>query len=333
VRFLREAQVDFTGERFPILVFVYGCMTLPFMSIPARARRVRQLLIGGCIVQAAVGVIHSLFFPFIMTGVLLEDSTNSFKVLDPGSGALRESGTLISANTFSGFLVLGLLLIAAQATRPQVRFTLRTIPVVALLWWGIALSGSRYAIGVAAMITGYWIAKSAPRWAAPLLLPIAIAIFLATPTAANMRERFAHEATGGRGDVLATGTNLVLQSTTNLLAGATLEDQLAAHTDEGQIISDNSYLEMILTYGLPVALLLILVIGWVWSDLVAMDGWVLATALVIAGQFAVTNALYWDPYILCAGATMLAVDAIPGVHSRERRRRAPVPLDTGRQLT
>jgi hypothetical protein len=311
LRFLRDGAMDLTSVRFPVLVFVYGSAALPFVKSSLRATIIRRLIFWGCVLQALIGVVHSLFFPNLVTGIQIDDSGELFYVLDPGQGGFRESGTLISANTFGIFLVFGLILLFAGVPRATLRSSLRIVPVAALLWWGIALSGSRYSIGAGALVTAYYVWRCAPRWAIPVLLPFAAILFFQSPAVGGMRARFASEGSGGRTAILTAGSDLALARTSNLLLGATLEDQFNTHTNTGQIISDNSYLQMVLTYGLPVTLLLVFMVYSVWTRWVTMKGWVAVTALTIVGQFAVTNALYWDPFLLYAGALLLVVDRLP----------------------
>jgi hypothetical protein len=109
------------------------------------------------------------------------------------------------------------------------------------------------------------------------------------------------------------------------LLGVPSAEEAAARTSENQILSDNSYAFMVLDYGLPLTALLLFYLGLVWSSIVQLRGWVLVAALFIAGQFAITNALYWDPFLMFAGATVLVVDAMRRDSSRPRRRE-PLPI-------
>jgi hypothetical protein len=312
--------IDFFAYRFAFLGIVYGCITMPFIRSMECARILRRVLVWSCVVQAVLGIVHSLYFPYIVTGILVDDGGQAIQILDPGAGAYRENGTLISSNMYGAFLVLGLTLVFAKTPRLTRSALLRVGPLAALLWWGIVLSGSRYAIGAAAVVTGYFLLKSVPNYALTVVLPVAVALFAFSPVVARVQERFAVEGSGGRVAMAATSLDLVTKRMSSLILGVSPAEAVAARTASGQILSDNSYASMMFDYGLPFTLLLLFYLGIVWSSIVRLRGWVLVTAFFIAGQFAVTNALYWDPFILFAGATVLVLDATRGGPARPRSR-------------
>jgi hypothetical protein len=304
--------LDFFAYRFAFLVFIYGCVALPFVCSPTRIVVVRRVLLWSCVVQAIIGIIHSRYFPYIVTGIPLDDSGQAIYVLDPSLGGYRENGTLITANMYGAFLVLGLILLLANVQRATRRALLRQGPIAALLWWGIALSGSRYALLAAALVTAYFLYRTVPRYVFVIILPAAALIFASSPAFVRMERRFAAEGSGGRVAIAAATLDLGTRRVSSLLLGAPPEEEYAARTGTGQILSDNSFASMMLDYGLPFTLVLLFCLGIVWSALVRLSGWVLVAAVFIIGQFAVTNALYWDPFLLFAGATLLVVNGMRG---------------------
>lgn len=318
--------LEFFTYRFAFLVFVYGCVALPFVRSAECARILGRVLLWSCIVQAVLGIIHSIYFPYIVTGITLDDSGQAIYVLDAGAGGgYRENGTLITANMYGAFLVFGLILLFVKTPRLTRRSLLRVAPLAGLLWWGIALSGSRYALGGAALVTGYFLIKSTPSYVFTLALPVAVALFAASPAVARVQQRFATEGSGGRVAIASTAVDLATKRVSSLMLGVPSAEEAATRTAGDQILSDNSYASMVLDYGLPFTLLLLFYLGLVWSSIVRLKGWVLVTVLFIAGQFAITNALYWDPFLIFAGATVLVVDAMRRDSSRPRRSE-PLPI-------
>lgn len=319
-------EPNFISYRFAFLVFIYGFVALPFVGRPEHTSALRRVLLWSCIVQAVLGIIHSTYFPYIVTGVPLDDSGQAIYVLNPGQGGYRENGTLITSNMYAAFLVLGLILLFAGTRRLTRRSLLRVGFPAALLWWGVALSGSRYGLAGSALVTAYFLMRSTPRYALPVVFAIAVAGFAYSPAFARMQERFATVGSGGRIAIATASVDLVSRSTSNLLLGVPPAEAAAARTANGQILSDNSYASMAFDYGFPLMLLLLFSIGFAWSSVVKLRGWVMITALFIAGQFAVTNAVYWDPFILFAGATLLVIDATWRSGQRPRGR-AQLPVD------
>lgn len=317
--------IDLFGYRFAFLVFVYGCVALPFVRDADCVRILRRVLLWSCIVQAVLGIVHSTYFPYIVTGIALDDSGQAIYILDPGQGGYRENGTLITANMYGAFLVFGLILLLANTPRLTRQSLIRVGPLAGLLWWGVILSGSRYALGGAALVTGYFLIKATPSYISSLVLPIAVALFAGSSAIARVQQRFASEGSGGRAAIASAAINLATRRPSRLLLGVPSAEEAAARTSENQILSDNSYAFMVLDYGLPFTALLLFYLGLVWSSIVQLRGWVLVAALFIAGQFAITNALYWDPFLMFAGATVLVVDAMRRDSSRPRRRE-PLPI-------
>lgn len=313
-------DLDVFAYRFAFVAVIYGCVALPFVGSVRNVRILRRVLLWSCTVQAVLGIIHSLYFPFIVTGIQLDDSGQAIYVLDPGMGGYRENGTLISSNMYGAFLVFGLMLLFANAPKVNARAFFRIAPVGALLWWGILLSGSRFALAGAVLATGYFLIKSTAPVFAVLAVPAALALFLTSPAMARVQERFAVEGSGGRGAIVTASAELATRRFSSLLLGSTTEEEAAVTTSAGRNISDNSYASLALDYGVPFMLALLFYLGLVWSSIVRLTGWTLLTALFVAGQFAVTNALYWDPFIIYAGTTLLVLDA------QRRNAKHPTPV-------
>jgi len=302
--------LDLLAYRFAFVGVVYGCAALPFVRSPASVRLLRRVLLWSCVVQAVLGIIHSKYFPYIVTGIPLTDSGQAIYVLPPGSSAFRENGTLISANLYGAVLVLGLFILFAGAGRLRGRTLLRVLAPAALLWWAIALSGSRLALAGGLLATGYALTRSAPAGVAAIAVPAAFAALLLSSVPARVEERFAIEGSGGRGAMLVRSFELATQRFSSAVVGPTPTEAASATTATGQILSDNSYVSLVFDYGWPFALLLIWYFGLIWSSIVTMRGWVLVTSCFVAVQFAITNAIYWDPFLMFAGATLLVVDAL-----------------------
>lgn len=313
-----NVPIDLFVYRFAFLGFVYVFVALPFAQSPQFAPALRRVLLWSCIVQAVLGIIHNRYFPYIVTGVPLDGTGQAIYLVKPGMGGYRENGTLISANMYGAFLVLGLVLLFVPVRKLTVSSALRVGPVAVLLWWGVVLSGSRFALGGAAITTCYLFLRSAPGYALPIVLPIAATMFLTSSAMTRVEQRFAAEGSGGRVAIATVSAELATRRLSSLLVGVPAAEQASARTASGQILSDNSYASLMLNYGLPFTLLLLFYVGIAWSSVVRIQGWVVVVLVFIAAQFAVTNALYWDPFVLFAGATVLVVDFTEHSHSPER---------------
>lgn len=308
--YVYNVHLDIFAFRFAFVAIIYGCIALPFVSSPARTRVLRRVLLWSCVLEAVIGIVHSLYFPYIVTGIQLDDSGQAIYVLDSGLGGYRENGTLISANMYGGFLVFGLILLFANTKRLDRHSFVRIAPLAAVLWWGIALSGSRYALAGAVLATGYFLVKATAPIVTMIAVPLATVALVLSPAMGQLQQRFENEGTGGRGAIITASIDLATRRFSSLLLGSTTEEEATVVTSAGRNISDNSYASLALDYGVPFALLLVFYLGLTWASLIRARRWALLTALFIAGQFAVTNALYWDPFLIFAGATLLVVDAL-----------------------
>lgn len=314
-------DLDIFAYRFAFVSVIYGCVALPFVRSARNVTILRRVLLWSCTLQAVLGIIHSLFFPYIVTGIQLDYSGQAIYVLDPGMGGYRENGTMISANMFGGFLVFGLILLFANTPRLTRRSAIRIAPVATALWWAILLSGSRFALAGALLATGYFLVRATAPAIALLAVPVSIAAFVFSPAMAHVEQRFQAEGSGGRGAIVTASVELATRRLSSVLLGSTTEEEATVVTAAGKNISDNSYVSLVLDYGLPYALVLLFYLGLTWSALVRVRGWVLLAVAFVLGQFAVTNALYWDPFLIFAGATLLVVDAV----QRDESAGSPAP--------
>jgi hypothetical protein len=274
LRFLIYGNLDAFSFRFAFLVFVYGFVALPFTQSPWQAMWLRRVLLWSCILQAVLGIIHSIYFPYVVTGIEQVGEGQGITVLDPGQGGFRESGTLISANTFGAFLVLGLILLFAGSGRLRAHSMPRVGVLAGILWWGLILSGSRYAIAGGAMVSAYFLIRSVPRVLSPLILAAAAALFFSSDAVARIQSRFAVEGSGGRVAKTALAVQLATEGYASLLIGVRTDREQEARTSGDLMVSDNSYASMVLDYGLPFTLLLLCCIALMWSVILRADGWV-----------------------------------------------------------
>ena len=323
-----EGIAQAVSARFGFLFFVYVCATLPFVDDARRRAVLRRVIVWNAVVQASFGIVHRLYFPYVVTGIAIDDSGQGIYFLDPGLGGYRENGTVLSANTYGAYLVLGLIFIFARIRTLDLRAIIRLGPIIGLLYWGIALSGSRYALGSALLLTIVFLLRSLPAFVSPGALVLALVVALSSDTFSRVQQRNADEGSGSRGAKTALALDVVAGNISSVLLGPPNAEIEAARTPDGEPFSDNSYASILLACGVPLAAFFFCFTAIVWSSLVRMRGWVAVTAVFVLGQMAVTNAIFWDGWIVYAGATLLVLhgDAIAGAAPRRlcraQRRRA-----------
>jgi hypothetical protein len=307
-----ETLADAIEGREGIFYFVYISLFLPFLKTARHRRLLTRIIVWGCLVQAIIGIVHNYYFPYIVTGVALDNSGALMYVLAPGQGGFRENGTVVSSNTYGSLLVLGMILMGAHAKRRSLRSTAVVTAYFGLCLWGIVLSGSRYALISGLAVIGYYVLKATPQGWSLVLLTAFTALVFSTTLLNQTRARFEEEGGGGRGGKTQLALELATSNVPNFLFGVPKVASAEARTADGLNFSDDSYGKLLIDYGVIGAGIVIGCACLLWWMLVRVRGWVTVCLLFLAGQFAVTNAVIWDWWLLYAGATVFLLNAQGG---------------------
>ena len=144
------------------MIFVYLGAISSILSNRGYAELMTSIIIINVIVQAVFGIIHTYYFPHIVTGIALDDSGVGLYVVEQGEGGYRENGMLIGANVFGNFLTAGVFLMLYTLKKKSIQGKLFLLVSIFLTIWAIYLSGSRYALSMALFICLFYFFKSIP---------------------------------------------------------------------------------------------------------------------------------------------------------------------------
>jgi hypothetical protein len=157
---------------------------------------------------------------------------------------------------------------------------------------------------------------SIPIYAVPPVLMAAFAALVMSQAFGYMRERFAAEESSGRGPKTVLAFDLASRGAVGVAIGLPTAELQAGSFGDSLTISDDSFAEMVLVLGLQLTLFLPCYVAIVWSSVLRFSGWVSVTVMFLIGRFAITNAMYWDPFLIYAGATLLVVSVPRRVDAR-----------------
>jgi hypothetical protein len=287
---------DVLRGRYLLLLFIFSAVLRYVADDPAARTRLTVLLIGAICAQAILGILHTHFLPELE---LVPDTAGELEVsVGVEEGGSGESGTLISRSTFGDLLVCGQFVLLVERRIP---FVLRAA-IMGLLFYGVSISLARYAQGWSAFLVAALFINRRMDRAAPLvlagivMLTMAMALTGWTPFELQSNVRL-DEDSGGRGEKLG----LLINTLSNYwplsaLLGIPNSAALAAVTDTGVVISDDSYGEITMDFGF-VGLLLFVTCLFAW--LVRWPMSILSALMLIflLGNFALTNSVLWDVWL------------------------------------
>src|SRR5580658_769685 len=254
--------IDFLRARYLLLFFIYSAV-LRYVAVDPRSRnKLTAVLIVATCAEAVFGIIHTHFFPFLQVE---PDSSGDLGIAlaqDEGSG---ENGTLLVRSIFGDVLVCGQFVLLLERRMP---FTLRAV-LMGVMFYAVSLSGARYAQVWSALLTvGLFVNRKMDR-AAPVVLAVivltGVAMMLTGWTPFELQSEIrVDQDSGGRGEKLGLVVD-VLSNYWPLSAfiGVPQVAALTALTATGTAISDDSYGEIVMDFGLP-GLLLFLTCLFAW---------------------------------------------------------------------
>lgn len=306
----------FSSYRNFLLLLVYAISLFYVLRSDFTKEKISSLLILNITVQAVFGIIHFYFFPYIVTGVELDDSGTGIYFLEPGEGGYRESGMLIGSNVYGNFLVLGLFLTMINLKISPIKDKIINISIALLILWAVYLSGSRLALANALIIFSFFLFRcyGIKYFFIPVVL-ITSSIFL-TPIIDNAIERTVSHGSSSRLAKSQLALNMLDESVMSAIIGPSSITVSAARTLDGLPFSDNSYLLLSLTYGIPIAVMcFILVLGFIFKS-VRLNAVTFVFVVYFLSTLFFNNAILWDIWLfygiaviyIISGRTIIVVD-------------------------
>jgi hypothetical protein len=287
--------VDVLRERYLLLFFVYAAV-LRYVAVDTKSRdQLANVFIGALCFQAIFGILHTHLFPFIQVE---PDSSGDLGITvaqDEGSG---ETGTLLVRSGFADVVVCGQFVLLTERRLP---FTLRAA-MMAAMFYAVSLSGARYPQVWSALLTaGLFLNRKMDR-AAPAVLAVMVLAGIGmmvtgwTPFEVQSELRFDQDS-GGRGEKLGLVADVLADYwPLSAFIGVPARAALAAVTATGTVISDDSYGEIAMDFGLT-GLLLFLTCLFAWMVRWPMSILSALMLIYLLGNLAITNSILWDPWL------------------------------------
>ena len=250
-----------------------------------------------CFMQAVLGILHAHFFSHININV---ETLEFFLEAE----RTREGGTL-GSSIYANFIVCGMFLLVARSSRLSHAGygVLENIAILVMLY-AVTLSGSRYPMFCAFLLTAFFLFRSLSNWRQTAVL--LGAAFIVTSFVLLNEEgvelysilRFS-EDTGGRFDKLVLPLMLLFDRLLYFLIGVPSDLTAATFSEDGFGISDNSYMLMALQSGVLFAV--------VWFSFFinllrrnVANGFSFFFMIYVLIGLGLTNSILWEPWSFVA---------------------------------
>jgi hypothetical protein len=265
-----------------------------------------SILITICLIQAVLGILHTYFFPELNISFDPDNAKEMALIFD--AEKTREGGTL-GASIYANVIVCGMFLLATKnSTQASFRSSILSIISVVMMLYAVTLSGSRYPIVVAGLLTLIFFSNSLANWrywAAIGVLGLFSFIFFTTMGGVEFNGIFRfNEDSGGRGDKFILPFELITANMLHLLVGASTEVTANTFSSSGVGISDNSYWLLSLQFGPVFALVWFgFVINLLKQNIVNHASFLFIVYFLIG--LGITNCILWEPWIFLAILTAI----------------------------
>lgn len=308
-----ESLNNIFAARSPITFIIYLLVASVIQRTKKEKEIVCKVIIVNCFIQAIIGIIHYYFFSFILTGVFVESMDVPY-IISTEAIYSREQGILLNSSLYANFILLGLFLlvnktkIVVNKKNSYLHYFL-----IAIMIWGIVLSGSRYPIFISLiLVVGYLFSKKRSLLVQIFIVCISITFFVyfLYPYLSGIIGRFLTEGTGGRGLKYLLALKLLFEKNIlYLLLGVAPGIVGKTITDNGLCFSDNSFLEIMLLYGVPFFI--------IWSTfIVVLNKKVVLLKkntfilLYFIGCLLLTNSILWEIWILYYWAALYSMQPV-----------------------
>jgi hypothetical protein len=290
------------GESKNILDYRY-ILTFPMYLILAdfflRFEDSRKFLVTALIIQGVIAsmifIINAHFFPNIQ---IQPDDYGVHEMIFDGE---RTRNMLLGASTSGNMILIAMFALAFWHFYNQKFINYVFWPLQLCMIYGISLGGSRYPLVSGLCILLFCIFLKNPLKNLFSLLVTFLCLFgFVTLSNIEILEsfRFNHDL-GGRVEKIQLSLSLIFESATHFFIGLPMTVAANASSPEGYGISDNSYLAIALSFGVPFTFLF-------FKYLISLNNWKnsdglykLFTIYFLFG-LGVTNSIYWESYIFIA---------------------------------
>jgi hypothetical protein len=300
--------------RIPFNLVVYAGVAYLFTAKDQERRLVYNVILWNCVIQAVIGIVHYSYFPYIKTGT---GSSSMPFIIDMGDlTSQAERGLLLNPNIYSLFLLLGCFLIVFRDEEMRKK-TFLEISCMLLLISGIVVSNSRFGLFCGIVLFIQYFRKSSVR--IKLLLG-SLAVIAVVASYGFLGERISHAYSrtlrqdGYAGHYLTRTTrninalNLLIADWSNMLIGPSQKETVRFKIIEGKRYSDNSFFLLFHNYGLPAGIIMIMVMGFIYSRLadVRRKGARLFLAHVVFALY-LYNSILFDIWLLYFSAVFMVM--------------------------
>jgi len=299
--------ISFSKYRTVFMVFIYFTSLFYILQNEYSQRKISSIIIFNVVVQAIFGIVHHNFFPYVVTGMALDDTGAGMYILDPGEGGYRENGTLIGSNLFGNFLVLGIFLILSRLKPRRLKGNFLLFLSLVVTIWAIHLSGSRYALVSSLVISMFYMLRIIPLQYFYLPIVSGLTFLMFTPILEGVLQRTNSGGSGGRIEKTVMAIDMLSESLTTFLFGVPTKIVTTTKTSDGLLFSDNSFMLSLLNYGVVAGMLFFIVLLYFILKRVYIGMHTFVFLSYIIGTFLFNNAILWDIWLLYAIATLFII--------------------------
>lgn len=246
--------------RLFILPIIYIGLACYYLSDQKKRQLVIKIIFWQALIQAVIGI---FLWNFVYTGIV------NHEIFEFSLIGGRMGGTLVSANLFPAFLLLGAFILISPYAKWRLGHLVKIILLLVLMW-PIIYSNSRlpFLVGIVILLISFKDALLAKKsyFAKTLVITLLIAIFFAASWMPSALEtiisRVTDEGPSLRLIKYKQGLSGVLENVAGgLLIGATQErmhERTMVIRDEGLAFSDNSFITSMQLLGVLITFLYLL---------------------------------------------------------------------------
>lgn len=290
--------------RIILMPIIYCGVAYSYLMKRGGKELVGKIIFWNCLIQAIIGIVNHYFFSHILTGSEAYIGANEFyKIVEVGTGGQREPGILLSSSLYANFILLGVFLLVSSCRTWKLPRLFEYILLLVLVW-GIWLSGSRWPfLGSMLFLVLYF--KRLPSLKKITFIPIIIlAGFFLQEYFMSIIRRLVTEGTTVRLSKYSIALSALFENSSNFLFGPSLNRM--GMSVNGITFSDNSFLTLMITFGIPLTFLFLLFFMYLMQRTISLKGnhFLLFCFL---GTLFLTNSILWDMWLFYFFATLYSL--------------------------
>lgn len=295
--------------RIFILPIIYAGLACYYLSDQKKRQLVLKIVFCQALIQAVIGI---FVWKFVYTGII------SHEILRPWQGGGRISGTLVSANLFPDFILLGAFILISSHVKWRLPHFVKIV-LLLIFTLVITYSNSRlpFCVVIIVLLIAFKNAFLAKKnyFAKTLIIAIiVITIFFGSlwlPNAAqNTISRTLNPGPDLRLIKYKLGLSNVLESVfRGVLIGPSIEERsnrIMIIRDEGIAFSDNSFITLMRLSGVLFTLLYLLFFVSIIKKNYYIKGNYFLLFFIVSVLF-FTNSILWDFWIFFVFATLYSL--------------------------